>query len=450
MKLITTLYEGNVKSVVTKECQAVKEIKGVENKVINLYPERNYQTFLGFGGAVTEAAGFAFSKLSKEQQEMAVDCYYGEQGNRYSFVRSHIDSCDFSLGVYSAMNDPADTKMTSFSLARDEQYILPLLKAVKEKSGDHIEIMLSPWSPPAFMKTNGEKIHGGKLKPEYRKFWAEYICRYIKEYEKQGYSVNRITVQNEPAAVQTWDSCIYSAEEEKEFLRDYLYPTLVEQNLGHIKIFIWDHNKELMYERAKAIIDETTDSMVSGVAFHWYTGDHFDAITLTHDAFPSKELIFTEGCVEYSRFGTNQLENAQMYAHDILGNLNGGMNAFIDWNIFLDEKGGPNHVGNHCDAPIMVDTEAGTFHKNLSYDYIGHFSRFILPGAKRIGLTKYTYDLEATAFKNTDGSIVMTALNRTGKDIPAVIRLNGSLIELEIAKSAIATFVIPVNEVPTV
>jgi glucosylceramidase len=447
MELITTLYENGVKQVITQKCQAVKEIKGVENRVVNLYPELTYQTFFGFGGAVTEAAGYAYSMLSKELKEKAVKCYYSENGNGYRMVRSHIDSCDFSLGVYSAMTDPLDTEMKSFTLERDEQYILPLLKAVKENAGDGIEIMLSPWSPPAFMKTNGEKLHGGKLKPEYRKFWAEYVCRYIREYEKKGYDVSRITIQNEPAAVQTWDSCIYTAQEEKEFLRDYLYPTLVEQNLGHIKLFIWDHNKELMLERAKAIIDETTDSMVSGVAFHWYTGDHFEAINLTHEAFPTKELIFTEGCVEYSRFGKNQLENAQMYAHDILGNLNNGMNAFIDWNLFLDEKGGPNHVGNHCDAPIMVDTEKGTFRTNLSYDYIGHFSKYIRPGAKRIGLTKYSYDLEATAFLNTDGSIVMTALNRTGNDIPVVIRSKGSLIEINIAKNAIATLRIPEGEI---
>ncbi len=446
MELITTLYENGEKKIVTQHYQASREVKGVENKVVNLYPELTYQTFLGFGGAVTEAAGYAYSKLSKEQQEKAVECYYGEKGNRYCMVRSHIDSCDFSLGVYSAMTDPMDKDMISFTLARDEQYIFPLLKAVKEKAGGNIEIMLSPWSPPAFMKTNNDKLHGGRLKPEYRRFWAEYICRYIKEYEKNGYQVQRITIQNEPAAVQTWDSCIYSAEEEKEFLRDYLYPALVEHNLRHIKLLIWDHNKELMYERAKAIIDDITDVMVSGVAFHWYTGDHFEAINLTQEAFPSKELIFTEGCVEYSRFGTNQLENAQMYAHDILGDLNNGMNAFIDWNLFLDEKGGPNHVGNHCDAPIMVDTEKGIFRTNLSYDYIGHFSRYILPGAKRIGLTKYSFELEATAFLNTDKSIVMTALNRTTKDIPVVIRLKGKLIEINIAKSAIVTLMIPFGE----
>ncbi|MDF2906695.1 MAG: glucosylceramidase [Herbinix sp.] len=442
MKLITTCYNGNDKEVTIKEYEAIVDLKGVENNVINLYPEVEYQTILGFGGAVTEASGYAFSKLTKENQEKALELYFGSEGNRYHLMRTHIDSCDFSLGTYAAMNNPEDTTLESFALTREEQYILPLLRGATEKAGRAFDLMLSPWSPPAFMKTNGDRTHGGKLKEEYRKAWAEYICRYIKEYEKKGFLVNRLTIQNEPAAVQTWDSCIYTAEEEKVFLRDYLYPTLVEQGLSHIKLNIWDHNKERMYERAKAIIDVDTVHMVDGVAFHWYSGDHFEAINLTHEVFPDKELIFTEGCVEYSRFSADQLKNAQMYAHDIMGNLNHGMTGFIDWNIFLDEKGGPNHVGNFCDAPIMVNTQTGELIVKLSYDYIGHFSKYIMPGAKRIGSSKYTSDLEATAFKNPDGTLVLVALNRTQKKLPVVIRLNGKLIEFELADSAIATALI--------
>jgi glucosylceramidase len=439
MKLITTNYVNNEKEVVVKEYEAKPEIKGVENHVINLYPEVEYQTLLGFGGAITEAAGYAFSKLTKENQEKALELYFGELGNGYHLMRSHIDSCDFSLSTYAAMNDPEDMQLSSFQQEREEQYILPLLRAANQRAGKAFDLMLSPWSPPAFMKTNGDRTHGGKLKEEYRKAWAEYICRYIKEYEKKGFPVNRLTIQNEPAAVQTWDSCIYSAEEEKVFLRDYLYPTLSEQGLDHIKLNIWDHNKERMYERAKTIIDEETINMVDGVAFHWYSGDHFEAITLTHEAFPEKELIFTEGCVEYSRFSADQLKNAQMYAHDIMGNLNAGMTGFIDWNIFLDEKGGPNHVGNYCDAPIMVNTQTGELMVKLSYDYIGHFSKYIKPGAKRIGLSKYTSELEVTAFKNPEGSLVLVALNRTCKRLPVVIRVNGELIEFELPESSIAT-----------
>jgi len=439
MKLITTSYVNNQKDTVIKNYEVKKEEKEIEMKVVNLYPDIEYQTFLGFGGAITEASGYAYSKLSKDNQEKVLNHYFGEEGNCYHMVRSHIDSCDFSLGVYSAMTDPEDLKMESFTLQRDEQYILPLIIAAQEKSGEPFDLMLSPWSPPAFMKTNGEKVHGGKLKPEYREFWAEYICRYIKEYEKRGLQVNRLTIQNEPAAVQTWDSCIYTAEEEKEFLRDYLYPALVKNKLSHVKINIWDHNKERLYERASAIIDKDTTSIVDGVAFHWYSGDHFEAINITREAFPGKELIFTEGCVEYSRFGTNQLHNAQMYAHDIIGNLNAGMTGSMDWNILLDEKGGPNHVGNLCDAPIMVDTEKDTFEVKLSFDYIGHFSRYIKKGAKRIALTKYTEKLEMTAFKNQDGTISLVVLNREEKDMPVVIRINGELIEFVVSANSIAT-----------
>jgi glucosylceramidase len=439
MKLITTSYENNQKEIVIKEYVAVKEEKGIENNVVNLYPDIEYQTLLGFGGAITEAAGYAFSKLSKENQEKVLEAYFGEEGNGYHMIRSHIDSCDFSLGVYSAMTDSEDLEMKSFTLERDEQYILPLITAAQKVSGEPFDLMLSPWSPPEFMKTNGEKINGGKLKPEYRTFWAEYICRYIKEYEKRGLKVNRLTIQNEPAAVQSWDSCIYTAEEEKEFLRDYLYPTLVKNGLSDVKINIWDHNKERMYDRAKAIIDKDTDKIVDGVAFHWYSGDHFESVNITQEAFPGKELIFTEGCVEYSRFGTNQLHNAQMYAHDIIGNLNGGMTGSIDWNILLDEKGGPNHAGNYCDAPIMIDTQKDSYEVKLSFDYIGHFSRYIRKGAKRIAFSKYTSDLEMTAFKNQDGSIVLVLLNREEKDMSVVIRINGELLQFQVPKNSIAT-----------
>ncbi|MDF2540603.1 MAG: glycoside hydrolase family 30 [Herbinix sp.] len=442
MKLITTSYENKQKSTVTENFEFINEERPVEMQVVNIYPEVEYQTYLGFGGAITEASGYAYSKLSKENQRKIVELYYGEEGNRYNMARGHIDSCDFSLGNYSAITDPSDTAMETFTLERDEQYIIPLMKAAIEKRGEPLDLLLSPWSPPAFMKTNGEKNHGGKLKPEYREFWAEYICRYIKEYNNKGLKVSRLTVQNEPAAVQSWDSCIYSAQEEKEFVRDFLYPAFVKNGLTDVKINIWDHNKEIMYERAKGSIDQDTDKMIDGIAFHWYTGDHFEAIELTQKAFPGKELIFTEGCVEYSRFGADQLHNAQMYAHDIMGNLNAGMTGFLDWNILLDEKGGPNHVNNFCDAPIMIDTVNDTFEVKLSFDYIGHFSRYINKGAKRIALTKYTDKLEMTAFKNPDGSIVLVALNCKEQNIPVTLRINGKLVDFVVAKQSMVTAVI--------
>lgn len=442
IKLVTTIYKEN-KPKTLQDTAKFYEDKGVEMQVVNLYPQIEYQTFDGFGGAITEASGYTFSRMSEENQKRILDAYFGEEGNNYKFVRTHIDSCDFSVSQYEAMSDPSDREFKTFTLERDEKYILPLLRAAQETAGEPLNIMLSPWSPPAFMKTNGQRIRGGALKKEYREFWAEYVCQYIKEYMKKGFEVKMITIQNEPNANQSWDSCLYNAEDEKEFLRDFLYPALVRNNLESVEVCIWDHNKERVFERACTIIDEETDKMVQNVAFHWYTGDHFDAVKLVRDKFPDKKLIHSEGCVEYSRHKSRgPLKYAQIYAHDIIGNLNAGMNAFIDWNIILDEKGGPNHVENYCDAPIMCDTVNDKIEKQLTYTYIGHFSRFIKPGAKRIASTKYTNNLEVVAVKNPDDSITVVFLNSSKESIPVKIRINGQVTELTIPEEAIVTGII--------
>ena len=293
------------------------------------------------------------------------------------------------------------------------------------------------------MKSNGQKNRGGYLLPEYYGPWAEYVCRYIKEYKALGYNITMVTVQNEPKAVQTWDSCVYTAQEEKAFLRDYLYPALKKHGLLDVGIYIWDHNKERVYDRAKEIIDEKTDAMVAGVAFHWYSGEHFEAVQLVNEQFPGKKLVFSEGCVEYSHFGAgDQLQHARMYAHDIIGNLKAGMHGYLDWNILLDEKGGPNHVGNYCDAPVMCNLQTGEVQKKLSYAYIGHFSRYIQPGARRIASSVYTEKIDTVSFVNPDGKLVSVFLNKTNKALPVVIRLNGQVAEFKLSANAIATGVI--------
>lgn len=442
IKLVTTTYLNGKKST-TENIKDFATDNGVEMKVVNIYPEMEYQVFDGFGGAITEAAGYTFSLMSQEKQSQILNAYFGENGNRYNLIRTHIDSCDFSLNQYAAMNDPEDTEFNSFSLERDEKYIIPMLRKAQETAWKSLSVMLSPWSPPAFMKTNGQRSGGGSLKPEYRSFWAEYICHYIKEYRLRGFSIDMLSIQNEPIAKQTWDSCLYTSEEEKIFLRDYLYPSLLKNGLEDIAVHIWDHNKERMFERASTIIDEETDKMVQGVAFHWYTGEHFDAIKLVREKFPDKKLIFTEGCVEYSRFSQEgQLENAQMYAYDIIGNINAGMNAYIDWNIILNKEGGPNHVNNFCDAPIMCDTENNIIQEKLSYTYIGHFSRYIKPGAKRIASTKYTDKLSVVSVKNPNGSIIIVLLNRSKEDVPVALRLNGEVAEFSVPADSIVTGIV--------
>lgn len=391
---------------------------------ISIYPHDRYQRFEGFGGAFTEAAAHSWQQLPEERRQSFLDAYFGSEGLRYTQGRAHIGSCDFSLGNYACKDSPEDF---SFRTERDDQNLIPMILAAQKTAGRPIALLLSPWSPPGFMKTNGEMNHGGKLKPEYRALWAACMARYAAHYRAAGCDVQRISVQNEPAAVQTWDSCIYSGAEEGEFAAQFLAPALEQAGCGDVKILAWDHNKDILVYRAldTMAVPGAAES-VAGFALHWYTGDHFDALRTVRKLWPEKELWFTEGCVEYSRFdGMTPLQKAEMYAHDILGNLNGGISGSIDWNLLLDATGGPNHVGNFCEAPIMLTENGQDFTIMSEYYYIGQFSRFIQTGAVRLGASSWCGEVEVSAFENPDGRLAIVLLNRTEQDLPISLTQDG-------------------------
>ncbi len=416
--------------------------KGIERGLINLYPEVCYETFEGFGGAITDAAGYVYAHMSAQQQRELMETYFSPDNMNYRLVRVHMDSCDFSVDQYAALSDPRDVDLETFSFARTEKYILPMLEDARKASGGNIRLMLSAWSPPAFMKTNGQRCRGGKLRTEYRQMWADCICRYIREFQQRGYTVQRISVQNEPKAVQRWDSCIYTAEEEKAFLRDYLYPTLQKQGLGDVEIFIWDHNKERLYERVRDIVDGTTDHMIAGAAFHWYSGDHFDSVELVRTLYPGKKLIMSESCLEYTWYGNAMDATRGMLAHEIIGDLRHGMTAFYDWNILLDHNGGPNHAGNLCDAPFLYDLENRVLKVQDTQKYFYHFSHYIREGARRIATSQYTDKLECVAYKNPDGSIVLVILSRCGSEVPVTLRIHDAIAALTVHPGAIISCLI--------
>lgn len=410
-----------------------------ENELLNLFPEIEYQRFDGFGGAVTDSAGYVYGQMKEADKEKVLHTYFGKEGIGYDRVRIPIDSCDFSLEQFQAVSDRNDLEFESFSLARWKKYIYPLWKDIQKVTKD-IEIMVTPWSPPDFMKTNEKRIKGGGLKEECRAVYAEYLCRYIKELEKIGMPVKRLSIQNEPKAVQEWDSCIMDGNEEKLFLRDHLYPAMQKNGLADIEIFIWDHNKERLYERACATIDDTTGSMIKGIAFHWYSGDHFEELRMVREKYPKLQLILSEACIEYSKFDAGEeLNNVKKYAHEIIGNLNAGMNAFYDWNILLDENGGPNHAGNFCDAPFLYHMESGKLEERMTLSAIAHFSKYIKAGAVRIGHSCYTEEIEATSFRNPDGSIAVVMLNWTQKNLPVTLRIKDECATVVIKALSIVT-----------
>jgi len=404
-------------------------------------PSRTFQIVEGFGGAFTEAAAVTWQRLSPAKQQQVLRDYFDpEQGHGYTLCRVHMNSCDFSLGNYAHVETPGDVNLTSFNIERDKQALLPFIKAAQQVATQPIKLLVSPWSPPAWMKSNGQMNHGGTLLPQYRQAWARCFVRFIQAYAAEGVPVWAVSVQNEPAAVQRWDSCIYSAEEERDFVRDFLGPELHAAGLGHIKIVIWDHNRDHLVERASVMYaDPEAERYVWGAGFHWYGEPHFEQVQLTHDAWPDKQLLFTEGCQEGGPH-TGSWALGERYAHNIINDLNRWTVGWIDWNLVLDETGGPNHVGNLCSAPILIDTAQDALMHQSSFFYLGHFSRFIKPGARRVLCAASRQDLECTAFVNPDGVVAVVVLNRTEQPIAFALQIGTQSAAAELPPHAIATY----------
>lgn len=418
----------------------VPDTENQENELINLYPRFEDQTWEGFGGAVTESAGYVYSQMPEEQKREFLQYYFGENGLNYTLIRLSIDSCDFGLGEYEAA---ADCDLSRFSMERAGKYTLPLLEDIRRAAAGPIKLMLTPWSPPASFKTNGDRRHGGKLRPECREKWAEYICRYIEEYQSRGFLVERISLQNEPMAVQEWDSCIWTAEEERDFLINYMKPALLRHGMEDVQVFIWDHNKERILDRSMVTMDEEGSKCADGVAFHWYSGDHFRELEVFHRLFPDKLMLLSESCLEYYKMDvSNPAENVERVAHEMIGDLNGGMHAFYDWNMLLDHIGGPNYVENYCHAPLMYHPEKKTLQKESLYDCFWHFAQFILPGSRQILSTSYTDCLKTTAFKRPDGKIAVIVLNKGARELPVIIRIQGQTAPLEAPAHSLTTVLI--------
>jgi glucosylceramidase len=405
---------------------------------------RRFQALEGFGGAFTEAAAVTWLALPPQAREQLLADYFDTAcGHGYTLCRVHMNSCDFALGNYAHVEQPEDHALESFSIERDRQALLPFIRAAQAAARGPIKLLASPWSPPPWMKTNGEMNHGGQLRPECRAAWAQCFVRFIRAYEEQGVPVWGVTVQNEPMARQRWDSCLYSAEEERDFVRDHLGPALQAAGLSHVKIVIWDHNRDLMVERASVVYgDPEAAKYVWGTGFHWYGADHFDHVQLVHDAWPDKALLFTEGCQEGGPH-IGEWEVGERYARSIINDLNRWTVGWIDWNLLLDERGGPNHVGNFCSAPILADRAQGRLMHQSAYAVLGHFSRYIRPGARRVLCASSRADIETTAFRNPGGEVASVALNRHGHPVHMPLVVDGTSWPIDLPPHSISTFVVP-------
>ena len=445
----TTAENTELRLKKTNELTFVTSKQPLESEVsVFVEPKKTFQTFLGIGGAITDASAEVFAKLTKDKQQEFMNAYYNkEKGIGYSLVRTTIHSSDFSSGSYTYIKE-GDADLKTFNIDHDRQYRIPMLREAIKTAGGKLLVYASPWSPPAFMKSNNNMLKGGTLLSGFYQSWANYYTKFVKAYEKEGIPIWGLTVQNEPMAVQTWESCVYTAEAERDFLKNFLGPTMKKEGLGDKKIVVWDHNRDLMNDRANVIFSDPEASKYAwGMGFHWYESwaggvSMFDNVRKVKEAYPTKNLLFTEGCVE--KFDAKKYQfwaNGERYGTSIINDFNNGTVGWTDWNILLDQNGGPNHVGNFCFAPIHADINSGELIYTPSYYYIGHFSKFIRPDAKRVSTAVSRSSLLSTSFLNTDGKMVTVVMNQSDKEITYNLIIASEKTIIVIPAHAIQTLV---------
>lgn len=409
-------------------------------------PDQRFQTVLGIGGAITDASAEVFARLPAVEQARLLTAYFDPaNGIGYSLLRTTIHSSDFSSASYTYVAD-GDASLASFDISPDRRHRIPMIRAAIQAAGGQLTTYASPWSAPGWMKDSGRMVQGGSLLPRFAPTWAQYITRFVQDYEQAGIPIWGLTVQNEPLARQTWESMIFSAEQERDFLRDHLGPTLARAGLGGRKIIVWDHNRDLIKHRADVILsDPAAAKYVWGVGFHWYeTWDGsppmHDNVAATQQGWPGIQVLLTEATVE--RFDPARLQswpNAERYGRQIIGDFNAGAVGWTDWNILLDARGGPNHVGNFCFAPVHADTATGTLTFTPTFAYLGHFSKFIRPGARRVSAVSSRKFLHTTAFLNPDGRLAIVVLNDGDKPVRYEVQIGTAAVALTIPAHAIQT-----------
>jgi glucosylceramidase len=467
---IANAQDGGMYSAKNKTVKVYLTAKGTDNKLtqqagtlqftdkpqpvetevaVFVDPSRTFQTMLGIGAALTDASAETFYKLPKDKQKEFLTAYFDkEKGIGYTLARTHIQSSDFSSASYGYVKDN-DNELKTFDVSHDMQYRIPFIKEAMAAAGGKLTLFATPWSPPAWMKTNNDVLHGGKLKPEFDQIWANFYIKFIQTYEKLGIPIWGLSVQNEPMATQKWESCLYTAEDERDFIKNFLGPTLAKAGMSDKKLIAWDHNRDLMYQRASTILeDPDAAKYVWGVGFHWYetwtgAGMNFENERRVAESFPDKKLIFTEGCAEsFDATRYHEWALGERYGTSMINDFNAGTVGWTDWNILLDEQGGPNHVGNFCFAPMHADTKTGTLIYTNSFYYMGHFSKFIVPGAKRISSAASRDKLLSTAYINPDGKLAVVVMNKTDENIDYYLWIKGMAAKTSSPAHSIETLVV--------
>ncbi len=503
--------------------------QGESTTRVQVFPDRLKQTLYGVGSSFTESSAFVLAHLTAEKRQEVMDAVYSADGANFPLARTHIGATDFSVfGKYSYADVADDRKLEHFTIAPDKQGfdvgqfpdikdpsfdLLPMIKManqIKQREGQQpISIVASAWTAPAWMKDietwfipgTAETNHqgtGGSLKPGNEALYADYLVKYLHAYQEEGVPIWSLTPVNEPHGNSgQWESMHFTAESQRDFIKQHLGPKLAASPFADIKLLAYDQNRDGLEHWADVILgDKDSAQYVYGMAVHWYESTfkvYEDALEATHKKFPQHTIIHTEGTIDdlgkpapqgiadpegfqesgwfanddfwWNPNATDWAYTAEWapnpedhpkytpvhrYARNIIVSFNHWMNGWIDWNIVLDKHGGPNHVGNYCGAPIMIDTQSGEVYYTPIFHVLKQFSRTIRPGDRAVKTvttlgTLPEDTLHASASVNHDNLLSVQLLNTSKSPLTFDLQVADKVAKVDMPANALKTIQIQLD-----
>ncbi|WP_225562365.1 glycoside hydrolase family 30 beta sandwich domain-containing protein [Pseudoxanthomonas sp. PXM04] len=412
---------------------------------IEVDPEQRFQRMVGFGASITDSSAWLIQhRMSPAQRDALLRELFGRDngGLGLSFTRLTIGASDFSRHHYSLDDPPGnqpDPELKHFSIEPNRGDVVPVTRAALAIN-PQLQVMASPWSAPAWMKSNNSLIQG-TLRPEYYDAFARYLLKFVDAYAAEGIPIFALTVQNEPDfEPKDYPGMRLNAPARARFIGDHLGPLLAKRRNAP-QIFDWDHNWDKPQEPLGVLNDPAAGKYVSAVAWHCY-GGAVDAQTPVHEAFPDKDAYLTEcsgGDWEPIISGGLTLQARGQ----VIGATRNWARGVLFWNLALDQDGGPHAGGcDTCRGVVTIDSRTGEVSRTDEYYALAHASRFVRPGASRIASDGEGGDLDHVAFRNEDdGSLVLVVTNSANRTRRFSIGQGGQTLRYALPARSLATFV---------
>lgn len=412
---------------------------GTNPTTITIDENTHYQPIDGFGYCLTGGSALLINSLGSGQTALLNELFGTGSGQiGVSYLRISLGASDLSASTFTYDDMPAgqtDVDLTHFSISQETTDLIPVLKKILAINPS-IRILATPWSAPVWMKTNGS-FKGGSLSTAYYDAYARYFVKYIQAMQAQGIHIDAVTPQNEPLNPYNNPSMVMQADEAANFIKNNLGPQFQAAGIT-TRIICWDHNADVPTYPEAVLGDPGTYAYVDGSAFHLYAGN-ISALTDVHNAYPNKNIYFTEQWVGGpGNFGGDLSWHV---GNLIIGATRNWSRNVLEWNLAADPNYNPHTPGgcSTCQGALTISGSSVT--RNVSYYIIAHASMFVRPGAVRVSSNTFSGSVENVAFKNSDGSKVLIALNTTGSAQSFKVKWGGESFTYSLAAGAVATFV---------